>query len=148
MMFKALPLVHFWSLLLLKGQMMTSVRKMLKTLVWSAQNWSISVKIFLKITTKSALFYRLIFRDLCPQNSREIAAKLAHFSANLRLKLPWNLTFFRNLSEAPPNMAWSIRFENITDRSRYEFGGKLALFMRFGTFFMKKAKQDKVECLF
>ena len=33
MMLKALPLVHFWSVLLLKEQMMTSVRKMLKTLV-------------------------------------------------------------------------------------------------------------------
>ena len=38
MMLKALPLVHFWSVLLLKEQMMTSVRKTLKTLVWSAQN--------------------------------------------------------------------------------------------------------------
>ena len=33
MMLKALPLVHFWSVLLLKEQMMTSVRKTLKTLV-------------------------------------------------------------------------------------------------------------------
>ena len=38
MMLKALPLVQFWSILLLKEQMMTSVRKTLKTLVWSAQN--------------------------------------------------------------------------------------------------------------
>ena len=33
MMLKALPLVHFWRVLLLKEQMMTSVRKTLKTLV-------------------------------------------------------------------------------------------------------------------
>ena len=33
MMLKALPLVHFWSILLLKEQMMTSVRKTLKLLV-------------------------------------------------------------------------------------------------------------------
>ena len=32
-MLKALPLVHFWSVLLLKEQMMTSVRKTLKRLV-------------------------------------------------------------------------------------------------------------------
>ena len=32
MMLKALPLVHFWNVLLLKEQMMTSVRKTLKTL--------------------------------------------------------------------------------------------------------------------
>ena len=34
------------------------------------------------------------------------------------------------------------------DRSRYKFGGKLALIMQFGTFFMMKAKQDKIKCLF
>ena len=33
MTLKALPLVHFWSILLLKEQMMTSVRKTLKRLV-------------------------------------------------------------------------------------------------------------------
>ena len=33
MTLKALPLVHFWSVFLLKEQMMTSVRKTLKTLV-------------------------------------------------------------------------------------------------------------------
>ena len=33
MMLKVLPLVHFWSVLLLKEQMMTFVRKMLKMLV-------------------------------------------------------------------------------------------------------------------
>ena len=33
MMLKALPLVHFWSIFLLKEQMMTSVRKTLKALV-------------------------------------------------------------------------------------------------------------------
>ena len=36
MMLKALLLVHFWSVLLLKEQMMTSVRKPFKTLVSSA----------------------------------------------------------------------------------------------------------------
>ena len=58
MMLKALPLVRFSSVLLLKEQMMTSVRKTFKTLVWSAQNRSISDKINFpsKITTKSAFF--------------------------------------------------------------------------------------------
>ena len=45
-------------------------------------------------------------------------------------------------------MARSIRFETIMDRSWYKFGGKLALFMRFGTFSMMKAKQDNMKCLF
>ena len=54
----ALPLVQFWSVLLLKEQMMTSVRKTLKTLVWSDRSLT---KFSLKITTKSAFFDRLIF---------------------------------------------------------------------------------------
>ena len=58
MMLKALPLVHFWSVLLLKEQMMTSVRKTLKTLVWSDRSLT---KFSLKITTKLAFFDRLIF---------------------------------------------------------------------------------------
>ena len=58
MMLKALPLVQFWSVLLLKEQMMTSVRKTLKTLVWSDRSLT---KFSLKITTKSAFFDRLIF---------------------------------------------------------------------------------------
>ena len=40
MMLKALPLVHFWSVLLMKEQMMTSVIKELKMLLWSEQNRS------------------------------------------------------------------------------------------------------------
>ena len=45
-------------------------------------------------------------------------------------------------------MVRSIRFENIIDRSQYKFGDKLALFMRFGTFFMMKTKQDNMKCVF
>ena len=56
MMLKALPLVHFWSVLLLKEQMMTSVRKMLKTLVWSAQNRSISIEICVENNHKISRF--------------------------------------------------------------------------------------------
>ena len=71
MMLKALPLVHFWSVLLLKEQMMTSVRKTLKTLVWSAQ-----VKFAMKITTKSAGFLPIAFRPSLPR------------------KFPWNRPIF------------------------------------------------------
>ena len=42
MMLKALPLVHFWSILLLKEQMMTSVWKTLKMLVWSADRFLVN----------------------------------------------------------------------------------------------------------
>ena len=38
--------------------------------------------------------------------------------------------------------------ENIADRSRFKFGGKLALFMQLGTFFRTKAKEDKMKCFF
>ena len=62
MMLKALPLVHFWSVLLLKEQMMTSVRKTLKTLVWSAQNRSISNGVFPENNHKIGLFWPLDFR--------------------------------------------------------------------------------------
>ena len=125
MILKALELVYFWSVLLLKEQMMTSVRKTLKMLVWSAQNRSISSEFSMKITTKWAVFYRLLFGEVCPENSRKI-----------------------DLSEALNSMARSIRFETIMDGSWYKFGGKLALFMRFGTFSMMKAKQDNMKCLF
>ena len=43
-------------------------------------------------------------------------------------------------------MVQSIRY--IANRSLYKFGGKLALFMQFGTFYMTKAKQDMMKCLF
>ena len=67
MMLKALPLVHFWRVLLLKEQIMTSVRKTLKTLVWSAQNRSISSKICPKITTKSSVFLPIAFWPSLPR---------------------------------------------------------------------------------
>ena len=72
MMLKALPLVHFWSILLLKEQMLTSVRKTLKTLVWSAQN-------------------RLIFREICLENNHKIGFFLPiAFWWSLSWKLPRN----------------------------------------------------------
>ena len=67
MMLKALPLVHFWSVLLLKEQMMTSVRKTLKTLVWSAQNRSISDEVFPENNHKIGLFWPIDFRLSLPQ---------------------------------------------------------------------------------
>ena len=87
MILKALPLVHFWSVLLLKEQMMTSVRKTSKMLVWSAQNWSISSEIWPKNNHKIGHFLpitflwslprkfpqnRPIFPQICPEKSCEI----------------------------------------------------------------------------
>ena len=74
MMLKALPLVHFWNVLLLKEQMMTSVRKMLKC--WSDQRKTnrFLAKFSLKITTKSAVFYRSLFGEVCAKKSHKIPA--------------------------------------------------------------------------
>ena len=53
------------------------------------------------MTTKSAGFYQLLFGKVCSENSREIPAKSANFSANLSLKNPAKFDFFRrDLSEA------------------------------------------------
>jgi len=66
-MLKALPLVHFWSILLMKEQMMNSVKKTLKMLVWSAQNWSISSKICPKNNHKIGCFLLIAFRRSLPR---------------------------------------------------------------------------------
>ena len=55
MMLKALPLVHFWSVLLLKEQ---------KRSKCGSDQCKFRVKFHLKITTKSAVFYRLLFGGL------------------------------------------------------------------------------------
>ena len=63
MMLKALPLVYIWSALLLKEQK--------RSKCWSDQH-KFLVKFALKITTKSAVFYRLLFGEVCPENFCEI----------------------------------------------------------------------------
>ena len=92
MMFKALSLVHFWNVLLLKEQnlMMTSFRKTLKMLVWSGQNRSICDEIFPENNHKIGLFYRLIFCKVCPENCCEIRQFIREFAP----KNPVKLDFF------------------------------------------------------
>ena len=103
MMLKALPLVHFWSVLLLKEQMMASVRKTLKTLVWWAQNRSISSE----ICPENNHEIRCFFTDCFPAKfAPKMPAKSADFSTILSQKIPWNLTFFRDLSEALLRIMW------------------------------------------
>ena len=74
MMLKALPLVHFWSVLLLKQQMMTSVRK---------QN--------------PLFFYLLLPSQVCPENSREIC----RFFRDLVPKNPAKFDFFPRPIRSP-----------------------------------------------
>ena len=86
MMLKALPLVHFWSVLLLKEQVMTSVRKTLKTLVWSAQNRSIS-------------------SEICPENNHKIRRFLPiSFRPSLLRKFPRNRSIFRDFVPTNPQI--------------------------------------------
>ena len=97
LMLKASPfnsaLVHFWSvLLLLKEQMMTSVKKTWKTSVWSAQIRLISREICPKIPTKPVIFNPLLLGEVCPEDP----AKSADF---FQRSVPHNptkliLTFF------------------------------------------------------
>ena len=125
MMLKALPLVHFWSILLLKVQMMTSVRRTSKTLVWSAQNRSISSEFALKITIKWAGFYRLLFCKVCPENSHKIPVKSTDFSANLSRKILRNLTFFF-MTYQKPCLNDNLGFSNSLYNSRTFTNGHLS----------------------
>ena len=96
MMLKALPLAHFWSVLLLKEQIMTpaAVRK---TFVWSAQNRSISSEVCLENNHKTGRFLPVAFWWSLPWNSREIGRFFREFVP----KNPANFDFFfRDLSEA------------------------------------------------
>ena len=100
MMLKALPLVHFWSnMLLLKEQiMMASVRKTLKTLAWKVQNRSISSEICPENNHK----IRHSFTDCFPAKfAPKVPTKSADFSAILSLKIPQNLTFFPRPIRSP-----------------------------------------------
>ena len=58
--------------------------------------------------TKSTVLYQSFFSETGLENSREIPAKSAVFSANLSLKIPRNLTFFfRDLPEALSLWCWT-----------------------------------------
>ena len=100
MMLKALPLFHFWSVLLLKEQMMTSVRKTLKTLVWSAQNRSISSEICPENNHK----IRRFFTDCFPAKfAPKIPAKSADFPGFVP-ENPGKFDFFSTTYQKPCNI--------------------------------------------
>ena len=67
------------------------------------------MKFALKITTKLAVFYRLLLGEVCPEISHEIPAKWADFSANLSLKIPRNLTFFPRPIRSPAERSTFFR---------------------------------------
>ena len=101
MILKALPLVHFWSVLLLKEQMMTLVRKMLKTLVWSVQNRSISSEICLENNHKIGRFLMIAFWWSLPWKLLWNSCEIGQFFREFVPKNPAKFDlFFHNLSEA------------------------------------------------
>ena len=88
---KGFAIGSFLEVLLLKEQMMSSVRKTLKTLIWSAQNWSISCEICPENNHKICR----LFTDCFPAKfTLKIPAKSTDFSAILSPKIQRNLTFF------------------------------------------------------
>ena len=97
MMSKALPLGQFWNVLLLKEQMMAAVKKTLKMLVWSAQNQSISNKVFPENNHKIGFFYRLSFGWVWPENSCEIGRFFLEFAP----KNPTKFDFFSSTYQKP-----------------------------------------------
>ena len=101
MMLKALPLVHFLSVLLLKEQVITSVRKTLKTPVWSAQNRLISSEICLENNLKITLFLAIAFWWSLPWNFPRNSFEIGRFFCEIVAENPAKFDFFlRDLSEA------------------------------------------------
>ena len=64
----ALAFAHFSSELLLKEQMIIPVKKTLKTLVMSMQDWSILAKFAKRNPAKSSVFYWLFLGEVSPRN--------------------------------------------------------------------------------
>ena len=96
MTLKAFALVHFWSVLLLKEQMMTAEH--LKTVKNAGLiSRSISSEFSLKITPKLAVFYQLFLGEVCPKNSQEIG----QVSGNLSLKILQKFYLFFMTYEKP-----------------------------------------------
>ena len=104
MMLKALPLVHFWSVLLLKEQMMTSVRKTLKMLVWSAQNWLIPSEICLENNPQIGRFLPIAFWWGLPRKLARNSCEIVWFFCEFVPKNPVKFDFFfHDPSEALDN---------------------------------------------
>ena len=92
MMLKALPLAH------LKQQMIISLKKHKPHLSNECKIYQFLAKFAQKILTKSAVFYRLVFGEVSPENSGEIS----QFFCESVSENPAKFDFFsRNLSEAP-----------------------------------------------
>ena len=99
---KTLLLAHFSMVLLLKEQMIISVKKNVKNAghIIAKPNQFLA-KFVQKIPTKLAIFYQLFLSKVYPENFHENPTKSANFSVNLSLKIPQNLTFFSATYQKP-----------------------------------------------
>ena len=96
MTLKALPLVHFWSTLLLKEQNNDDLcLKNVKKAGLISQ--SISSEFSLKITTKLVVFFQLFLGEVCPENYREIGRFFWEFVP----KNPTKFDFFSATYQKP-----------------------------------------------
>ena len=89
-------LCHWFQLL--KEQIMTSVRKTLKTLLWSVQNRSISNKVFPENNQKIGLFLPINFRLSLP---RKFPRNWSIFPQKIAPKNPVKLGFFSETYQTP-----------------------------------------------
>ena len=125
MMLKALPLVHFWSILLLKVQMMTSVRRTSKTLVWSAQNRSISSEICPKNNHKMGWFLPIAFLRSFPRKFPRNSREIDWFFCKFVPKNPAKFDFF-SLTYQKPCLNDNLGFSNSLYDSRTFTNGHLS----------------------
>ena len=98
MMSKALPLGQFWNVLLLKEQMMAAVKKTLKMLVWSAQNQSISNKVFPENNHIISFFWPIDFRLSL---TRKCLQNFGRFFLEFAPKNPTKFDFFSATCQKP-----------------------------------------------
>ena len=83
--------------IVVKEQMMTSFRKMLKMLVWSAQNQLITSEICPENKHKIGHFYRLLCSEVYPENS----CKISWFFCKFVPKNPAKFDFFPRPIRSP-----------------------------------------------
>ena len=69
---------------------------------WKSKWWPLLEKFVLQIITKLAVFYQLLFGEVCPKNSRKITAKSANFSLNFVSKNPAKNGTFSSVTYQKP----------------------------------------------
>ena len=109
---------------------MSSVKKTLKPLVWSAQNRSISCKICPENNHKICR----LFTDYFPAKfTLKIPAKLTDFSTTYSPKIPRNVTFFLRIIRSPAFWTEEIQAKGEEWSSQYKVYRDTFWLQSFGT---------------